>query len=148
MRSQELHDQHMAALDLFGVIPNLEEDGAQRDLTAEEKVLYAALQKRAYAETHGTGYIRLRWDRADACMQQRDCALVYDPEKRRYLFLAYVLAKQSRYRRKLNVTGELFDVNNPTVQLPKGDKLSGAMLFELEFARHQVLDQACEDTHR
>jgi hypothetical protein len=75
---------------------------------------------------------------------------VYDPAKRQYLFLAYLLSDASRHKRKLTVHCDLFDVNNPTVALKRGRRPSIAMLFELEFATHQqkILDQARREAGR
>jgi hypothetical protein len=150
-RRRELEEARIEALDAFGELPELEPDLLEgRNLTEEEHELFTELQRQAYAATKLPKYIPLRFNRADGCVKHRECALVYDPQKRRYLFLAYLLDKGSRYKRMLQVKSDLFDVNNPTVKLAHGRRPSSCMLFELEFDTHQqqVLDQARQDAGR
>lgn len=149
-RRQQLQTDHVQALDAFGALPEWDEDLLDRDLTTEERTLFQQLQQQAYADTRAPKYMPLRWNRADAPTRHRECGVVYDPKKKRYLFLAYVLARSSRHRRPLTTNHQLFDVNNPTTPLTTSKRPTSARLFELEFATHQqhMLDQAREDAGR
>jgi hypothetical protein len=116
-RKRELHEAHLEVLDSFGALPALDdEEGLQRNLTAQERKLFWQLQQRAYADTEAATYVPLRWQRADGCVRQRECAMVYDPKRRRYLFLAYILPEDSRHRHVLKVNNTLIDVDNPTMR--------------------------------
>lgn len=150
-RRRQLDAAYIHALNGYAALPELEPDVLEgRNLTWNERELFAELQQRAYAATRQPHYVELRWNRADGCIRHRECALVYEPRKRRYLFLAYVLADGSHHKRVLHVNGDLVDVNNPTVKLASGRRPSTAMLFELEFDTHQqeILNQARRDAGR
>lgn len=150
-RRHELEEARIEALEAFGALPEIEPDVLSgRNLTKVEHELFAELQRRAYAATNQPKYIALRFNRADGCINHRECALVYEPNQRRYLFLAYLLHKDSGHKRALEVKNDLYDVNNPNVSLKRGRRPSSAMLFELELDTHQqhILDQAREDVQR
>ena len=149
-RQRQLHRVYVQALDEFGALPQLDDDFLEHNLTDDERTLFRQLQQRAYADAQIPDYVALRWNRADAVTRHRECGLVYDPKRKRYLFLAYLFASDSRHRRPLQVNGQLFDVNNPTTALETSRRSTSARLFELEFARHQqkILDQAREDAVR
>jgi hypothetical protein len=150
-RQRDLHWEYIEALEDFAEFPDTGgEELLFRNLTEDERQLFRELQRRAYAATNQPNYVPLRWNRADGCVRHRECALVYDPVRRQYLFLAYLLADTSRHKRTLAVHSDLYDVNNPTVALTKGRRPSAAMLFELEFDIHQqqILDQARQEAMR
>jgi hypothetical protein len=150
-RQDDLQREYIEALEDFAELPDIsDEELVLHNLTEDERHLFRELQRRAYAATNQPSYVPLRWNRADGCLRHRDCALVYDPVKRQYLFLAYVLSDTSRHKRTLTVHSDLYDVNNPTVTLTKGRRPSGAMLFELEFDIHQqqILEQARHEAMR
>lgn len=137
-RKHELNQEYINALDDFADLPNADDEIALlNNLTRQEHQLFINLQQRAYAAASQLRYMPLRWGRPDACTRHRECGLLYDPVKRRYLFLAYLLDKSSRHKRPVIVKGNLHDVNNPTKKLELGQRPSPAMLFELEFDTHQ-----------
>lgn len=149
-KRRQFHEAHMNSLDDFGALPNLDDNSLKANLTEGERTLFQQLQQQAYADVQVPQYLPLRWRRADAATRHRECGLVYDPKRKRYLFLAYLFANESRHRRPLHVNGQLFDVNNPTTLLETSRRATSARLFELEFDRHQqkILDQAREDAVR
>ena len=115
-QKQKLEQDYIQALEDFGYLSAIENEPLLLDNLAEaERQLFRELQRRAYAATNQASYIALRWNRADGCVRHRECALVYDPVKRRYLFLAYLLADGSRHKQTLTVDGDLYDVNNPGI---------------------------------
>ena len=150
-RQSILEQKYIDALEEFAALPDIEHDDLLLpNLTAEEYVLFRDLQHHAYTATSEPVYIPLRWNRADGCIRSRECALVYDPAKKQYLFLVYLLADGSRHKRILKVHGDLYDVNNPKVSLSHRTRPSTAMMFELEFDSHQqkILDQARQNSVR
>lgn len=150
-RRQAMHAEHLALVELFGALPDPDDEAdLLNHLTDHERSLFAQLEHAAYADTKPPTFVPLRWNRAGGCVRHRDCALIYDPVKRRYLFLAYLLHATSRHRRPLQVRGTLYDVNNPELPLRMSAQPTIAMLFELEFDTFQqrVLDQARADAPR
>ncbi len=142
-RRAHLEHESEETLAAFGSLP-ASDASAILWMTENEMALFADLQQRAYAATKEQRYISFRWQRADGCIKGRDVGLVYAPKTHRYKLLAYVLAPSSRHRRLLRVNENLYDVNNPGVQLTSSTRSTIALLFDLEFGReqHALLDRA------
>lgn len=144
-RMKVLLDDFLEVLEEFAQLPSLEDDElTEIYLTEDERELFRELQRRVYAAINTPHFVPLRYDRPDAVTRSRGISLLYDPKKKRYVLLIHLLAPGSSYRQPLNVTGELNDVNNPSIRLTPTQRPSGAMLFELEFSSYQQtqLDRA------
>lgn len=137
-----LEKEYFSALDEFSALSNLEDNNI--NLTRAEHSAFRHLQKRTYALTEIPQYLHLYWRHADGIIRGRDIGIAYDPAKRAYILIAYVLGPNSRHRRPVAVNGELFDINNPDQRLESGKRRSGAMIFELEYGVEQQawLDRA------
>lgn len=137
-RRQEFVGQFREALDAYGALPEMDDEEFAASLALNERALFRELQRKVYAATKQLRYVTLQWDRADGALRSRDVALLFEPTKRRYLFLAHVLHNESHHKRALTVHGDLVDVNNPDVSLKGREKPSIANLYELEFSQHQL----------
>lgn len=144
-RRRELERLRIDALEAFGQLPSDEDEPiGYLSLTEEEHRLFRQLEQRAFAAARTPYFIPLRWTQTDACVRERGVGLTYDPAKDRYVLVAYVLDKKSRFCKPLLVKGKLYDLNNPEVQLQSSTRPVIAMLFELECGTHQqtLLNQA------
>lgn len=148
-RYNQLFDEHLEALEEFGALPDPHDEASiLRNLTEDERDLFYDLQCRYWKVVSQPKYFPLSFSRADGVVQKRDIGLLYDPDKKRYLLLVYVLHGDSRRKRPLIVRGRPYDVNNPDVVLTSSRQPSTAMLFELEMGAWQrdMLDAARQHT--
>ena len=142
-RRQTISFEYEESLSSFGTLLG-------EPLTEGEQARFGSLQKATYAEIKPRQYIALRWDRADGFVRHRGCGVGYDIKSKKYVFLAYVLYNNSRYKKKLSLENDsqIVDLNNPDVVLrPSRDRVQ-TMLFNLEMGSHQqrMLEQARRET--
>ena len=81
--------RYFSALESYGrwveEIDHSDEQG-KSPLAITERTLFVQLQKQAFEVTQPAHFIELNWQRADFATHSRDCSLLYDPAKQRYLF--------------------------------------------------------------
>ena len=138
-RIQEISTLHQDALTSFG-------NDIIAPVTENEYSRFATLQTAAYADVAPPSYIRLQWDRPDAFVRHRGFGIGYDIKNKRYVFLGYILANTSRFKKHLCLEKDshIVDINNPDSILRPSKQPVQAMLFNLQLGMHQlrILEQA------
>ena len=131
-RRQELSTLYQDSLTSFGteiIAP----------LTESEHSRFATLQRATYADIAPPSFVSAQWDHPDAFLRHRGFGVGYDTKNKRYVFLAYILANTSRFKKQLLLEQDshIIDLNNPDAILRPSRQPIQAMLFNLQLGKHQ-----------